>query len=238
MKKLLLVAMAATLINHNSIGQVFDDFEDGVFNSGLWNTYLPNYGTAGFSESGGKLHFVNGALVSPKQSVANATIEGRFRISGWNYDRFAVLFRSDGSIDSHWQSPWGGIGVRFTLSDNPDYGPTQTIQIRNFKYDYDESLAVLASSGFSLSANTYYDFKIVDDGFNISVYMNGATTPTLSVSTLLDYGDTIQFGNRSQMHGWPPPYNMDLDYISIVPEPSVFAIICAGGFALAGRRKR
>jgi hypothetical protein len=176
--------------------------------------------------------------MTANQTFSEPTIEGSFNLYGWEYDRFSVLFRSDGSIDNHWQSPWGGIGVRFTMSSNPDYGPTQSIQIRDFKFDYDESLAVLASSDFLIEANTDYDFKIVDDGYNISVYMNNSVAPVLAVGTSVDYGDTVQFSNRSQMHSGPPPYNMELDYITIVPEPSGLAVLGIGLLSLWSLRRR
>jgi len=222
--KLALCLALVSVWTANTNAQLFDDFNDGTLNPSLWNTFNPSFGNSSLSESGGNLRFVNGAAIITTAQFANPTISGRFRISGWEYDRFKVLLRSDGTtIDTHWQSRIGGLGIQFTSGSNPDYGSAQTLQLWNFRTG-----TLLTTAAPTINMNTWYDFTIADSGSLISVFLNNSATPALSYATTTSYGNYVEFGNREQAAGsWPPPYYLDLDYLVIVPEPNALALIVA-----------
>lgn len=209
----------------NSNAQLFDDFNDGTLNTSLWSTFSTSFGNSSLSESGGNLRFGNGSAIITTSQFVNPTISGRFRISGWEYDRFKVLIRSDGTmIDTHWQSRIGGLGIQFTSGSNPDYGSSQTLQLWNFRTG-----TLLTSAAPTISMNTWYDFTIADSGSQISVFLNNSATPTLTYVTTTSYGNYVEFGNREQAAGsWPPPYYLDLDFVSVVPEPNTLTLFSAG----------
>jgi hypothetical protein len=233
MKKLLslsLCCLAAVNIN----AQLFDDFNDGVIDAGQWSTFYPSFGNSSLLESSGDLRFHNGAWITSVWQFQNPTITGRFSINGWAYDRFKVILRSDGvTIDNHWQTRIGGLGIQFTSGANPDYGVSQTLQLWNF-----QTGTLLATAAPTINMGTAYDFSITDSGSAISVYLNNSPVPVLTYATSLSYGNYVEFGNREQAAGsGPPPYYVNLDYVSIVPEPSSLAILACFG-ALAALRRR
>jgi hypothetical protein len=220
----------------NSFAQsLFDSFDGSSISAANWNTFYPSFNNSSIAVSNGSVTFQNGSFLTTKEQFIKPTIVGKFSITGWEYDRFKVIFRSDGTtIDSHWQVPRSGVGVAFTASSNPDWGSGQTVQIWDFSTD-----TKLTAVGPTLNRNTFYDFKIVDDGNLISVFLDNLSTPILSYSTAVSLGNFVQIGNREQAAGsWPPPYYLQMDYISIIPEPSSLSLLLAGGAALMVKRRR
>ena len=214
-----------------------DNFNGTTINTSVWNTFNPSFGNGGLSQSSGVLTFRNGSYVTTVNEFNMPIISGRFSFSGWEYDRFNILLRSDGvSIDSGWQVPIGGLRVQFTPSSNPDYGASQTLHF----YDLPNGYNQLGSAAPYIAMNTYYDFKIVDTGNLISVFWDNNTTPIFSYATSVSYGNIIQIGNREQAAGsGPPPYFANLDWISIIPEPSSLSLLALGGVLVAlGRPKK
>ncbi|NDC24585.1 MAG: PEP-CTERM sorting domain-containing protein [Proteobacteria bacterium] len=175
----------------------------------------------------------NGAFITTVSNFSNPTINGRFSFSGWEYDRFQILFRSDGTrIDS--QIPNNGIGVQITPSSNPDFGSSKTVQFFDFN-----TFTALAIAAPQINLNTFYDFKIIDDGNNIKVYITDMSSPLFTYSTFKTYGNKVQFGNREQAAGsWPPPYYLNIDSLSIIPEPSALSLLAVGLGVVLRRRRR
>jgi hypothetical protein len=218
-----------------SQAQLSDDFNDGVINPSLWTTFLTGFGNSSIAESSGNVRFVNGSWLTTIAQFQNASVSGRFQLSGWEYDRFKVLIRSDGTtIDNNWQTRIGGVGIQFTAGTNPDYGPSQTLQLWNFKTG-----TLLASASPAIGMNTYYDFLITDDGNQISVFLSNNPNAILTYSTSASYGNYIEFGNREQAAGSGlTPYYLDLDFVSIVPEPSALALLAIGSIVVLIHRQR
>jgi len=214
---------------------LLDQFDGPLINSSDWNISFTSYGNSAVEQNAGLLTIKNGAFLTAKNPFGNPTISGKFSFTGWEYDRFQVIFRSDG-IQNDSQFPLNGVGVQFTPSSNPDFGSSKTVQFFNYN-----NFTTLASASPTISMNTFYEFKITDNGSNISVFLENMVVPLFSYSTSSTYGDMVQIRNREQAAGsWPPPYFLNLDYVSIqgVPEPSSLSLIIAGGAVLvAGRRK-
>ncbi|MBI3850955.1 MAG: hypothetical protein HY298_11865 [Verrucomicrobia bacterium] len=184
-----------------------DDFNGASINPALWSTFVTSFGNSSISESSGNVRFVNGSWLTTVAQFPNASVSGRFRISGWEYDRFKVLVRSDGTrVDTNSQVRIGGIGIQFTSGSNPDYGASQTLQLWNF-----QTGTFLAAAAPTIDMNTYYDFLITDSGSMISVFLSNSPIAILSFSSTTTYGNYIEFGNREQAAGsGPPPYYLDL----------------------------
>jgi hypothetical protein len=231
-RKVALSLTLACVCSTNTYAQSLnDDFNDGVINTSLWSTFFTSFGNSSLSESSGNMTFGNGAWLTTVAQYPNATISGSFSITGWEYDRFKVVLRSDGTtIDDHWQTRIGGLGIQFTSGANPDYGPSQTLQLWDF-----QTGTLLASAAPTINMNTSYDFLIADSGSAISVFLGNSPTPVLSYLTSLSYGNYVEIGNREQGAGsGPPPYYVNLDYVSItaVPEPSALSLVGVGMLAV------
>lgn len=237
MTRCCLVLVACLCLAQAVWGQALvDDFNGNTINTSVWNIFNPGFGNGSLSESSGVLTFKNGSYITTANEFNMPVISGKFSFSGWEYDRFNILLRSDGvTIDSGWQDPIGGLMVQFTPSSNPDFGATQTLHF----YDLPSGYNQLGTAAPFIAMNTYYDFKIVDTGNLISVFWDNNTTPIFSYSTSVSYGNFIQIGNREQAAGsWPPPYYANLDWISIIPEVSSLSLFALGGVLAVISRKR
>ena len=236
-RKSALLICGLFVISQTQSQTLIEDFNGASLNTSKWSSFYPNFGNSDLVQSGGVMTFKNGAFLNSVDQFNNPTITGKFSFTGWSYDRLKIIFRSNGSsIDSNWQTPIGGIGIQFTPSSNPDYGASKTIQFWDFN-----SATQLAYTGFTINMNTQYDFKIVDSGNLVSVYLNNSVTPTLTYSSTLSFGNYVQIGNREQAAGFgPPPYYVQLDSVSIssVPEPSALSLLAIGLGGLAMLRRR
>jgi len=237
MNRCYLVLVACLGLAQVGWGQsLIDNFNGSTINTSVWNTFNPSFGNGGLSESSGVLTFRNGSYITTVNEFNMPTISGRFSFSGWEYDRLKIILRSDGTMDSYWQEPVGGLRVEFTPSSNPDYGASSTLHF--YDLPNGNGYNMIGSAAPDIAMNTYYDFKIVDSGNLISVFWDNNPTPIFSYATSVSYGNFIQIGNRAQSAGWPPPYFANLDYISIIPEPSSLSLLALGGVVVALRRKR
>jgi len=239
MTRCYLVLVACLCLNDCGWSQALvDEFNDGSINASVWKTFYPSFGNSALTAGGGVMTFQNGAFLTTVNQFNNPTVSGRFSFAGWAYDRLKVIIRSNGSsIDSNWQTPISGIGIQFTPSSNPDYGSSKTIQFWDFT-----TATQLASAAVTINMNTFYDFRIVDNGNLISVFLNNSVTPDFTYATNLNYGSYVQIGNREQAAGFgPPPYYVQLDTISVsasVPEPSSLSLLLLGGAVITAARRR
>jgi hypothetical protein len=226
----IILSFATTVGNAQTL---IDNFDGSLINISNWTPSYRSYGNSAITLSSGIAKFKNGAFITTVSNFSNPTITGRFSFSGWEYDRFQVLFRCDGTrIDS--QIPNNGIGIQITPSSNPDFGSSKTVQFFDFN-----TFTALAVAAPQINLNTFYDFKINDDGNNIKVYITDMTNPLFTYSTFKTYGNKVQFGNREQAAGSsPPPYYLNIDSLSIVPEPSALSLLSVGLGGLAMMRRR
>jgi hypothetical protein len=98
-----------------------------------------------------------------------------------------------------------------------------------------------AIANFTFLNDTYYDFKILDDGNSLTLYLVDLNNPILSVVTSERTGYQIGIENRGYVPWWPTYDNeAQLDYISVstVPEPSCFALCGLAGSLFIFRSRK
>lgn len=143
-----------------------------------------------------------------------------------NHEYLSIMFRFSGAYDDpNYGAATDGIGVligpalsgvKFSVGDiNGGYQPLTV--------------------GFSYSLNTPYNFKITDDGSNVTFYMNDMTTPLFTTTSAISSGNLVGFYSRE---------NIGLSEISAiqitaVPEPATWGVIVGlGAFGLVILRRR
>lgn len=214
MKNKLCTLLALAIVSAQASAQLYDDFNDGTINTSIWNTSLPS-GYSQVFESGGRAVMIGrGGLNTVQGFSSNLEITGRFKFTGQE-DHFGITIRSDLVFANSFMEKYG---LRISFQDN-----SQSLRIT--EYNTDNSITELAFLSYSLAVNTDYDFKITDDGNLIQLYMMGAATPTIQASSAFSAGEKISIYNREFSIS-----RTELDFISIVPEPSSFALL--GGFGL------
>src|SRR5438477_10361291 len=178
-----------TTLGLTAHGQLLhDDFNGTSIDTGLWQTSEPFPGSS-ITESGGDAIFVNkGRLITVGNYPAPITITGAFSITGASSDELKLVIRADGTfINDQFGESANGFIVRFRSSS---FFASDEVSI--------QEIGGTAFSGWTgtLNLNTEYQFKVVDDGSNISVFFNNASTPTVSLSSTDSSGSKLVLYNR------------------------------------------
>ena len=119
--------------------------------------------------------------------------------------------------------------IQITSSSNWDSDATRNVRI------IDVVNGNQVQGGLVLSMNTFYDFRIVDSGASVSAFIGNLSQPLLTLNTSATYGDKISFYNREEIGSIN--HVTQVDYISIVPEPTSAAILGVAGLLAVSLRK-
>jgi hypothetical protein len=196
-----------------------DDFN--TLNTSVWQVLAPQSDSRMSASDGKAVFFQRGVLIT-KQDLPNAIeVRGRFGFFGGTYDQLSIALRSDGTMIPPYYPFQSGVGVQFSRRGGDD--GDQTGQ---------RNVALLLGTGrpsvitnFTFAQNTYYDFRVVDDGERLTLYLNNLTTPIASGQVTERGGNKIGMQNRGFVPWWPLFDNqVRLESISITTAPgAVFA---------------
>ncbi len=214
-----------------------DNFNDGSINGSLWTSTLPYFDST-VTQSGGALTSTNrGILISTGQFTGALEINTRVSLSGFG-SALDLMWKSDGQGLTNMGTTAAGFFVSFLGG-----GGTGSLAtgIKNVTANVNGQNWI----SMAVPLDTWVDVRVVDTGSSISVYLNGAVTPTASVgytaadTTAIGSNGYLQFYSRENFGG---PYSASMDYITVtaIPEPSTYAAIfgaCALGL-VAYRRHR
>ena len=154
-------AMAQTILS--------DNFNGSTINSSLWQTSTP-FSDSSITEGGGNAIFQNrGRLLSTALLPTYIDVTGSFQFTGNIHDNFEIETRTDGTSSN----PYGYFdrGISFGFVIQGDLGNTaNNIFIDRFNYPTASDID-LARGTYALSLNTFYNFRITDDGNNLALYI-------------------------------------------------------------------
>lgn len=213
-----------------------DSFSGSSLNASNWTARTP-FSDSSVTVSGGVVSLANGAgFISNATYTTPIRIDFSFAFTGGNYDSFRVYDRAD-QFNGNGYGLTHGVGVSFRVQEDTG-NLSGNIAL--------EAYGVTLSTGtMSLTANTYYTFSLVDDGTNLSFYVNGSATPFLTGSSTDHFGNKVGTfnregaGNGSSISAGSVS---SLDYLTVtaVPEPAAWGAVaglCAVGVALRARKK-
>jgi hypothetical protein len=229
---------AIALISHTAAALLRDDFNGSSIDTGLWQTSTP-FSDSSVTESGGNAVFANrGRLLSRASFPTSIEVTGRFTMTGNIHDDFKLFTRTDGASTNQFGEL--DLGIRFEFSIQEDGGST-TNNIKIGRNDYPGSSPNLTTGTFALALNTPYDFRITDDGTNLALYINNLTTPFLTASDSTVIGHHLGIYNREGSGGGSSISDGSVtrvDFVEVVPEPSVVVFAALSTLAFALRRNR
>ena len=88
---------------------------------------------------------------------------------------------------------------------------------------------------FTFSSDVFYDFRIIDTGAQITLYLSDLNNPFLSVATSERTGNLMGLENRGYVPWFPTTGNeVRLDYIKVQGVPDTGSTIALLGAALLG----
>ena len=208
---------------------IFDDFSGNSINSSLWTTMTTGTDSS-ISTSSGNGVFRNRGRLTTIQTFQSSEISGRLKFTDSPSDSFKTILRTDGTFqNTQHQETANGIMVEITSSLNWDSDASRNVRI------IDIVNGNQVQGGLVLNMNAFYDFRIVDTGSSVSAYVGNLGQPLLTLLTAESYGERISFYNREEIGSIN--HVTQVDYISIVPEPSAIALSGISGLIIVGRRK-
>ena len=227
----------ASLTSSASAQLISDNFNDGTIDTGIWQTVTP-FGDSSIAESGGDAVFTNkGWLLSAASLPTSLDITGRFKFTGSVHDQFKVATRASGTFA---QNPFGevdlGIGFEFWMMTD---GGSPINNIKIVRNSNPNPTPILAQGTFTVTPNTYYDFRLTDDGTNIALYISDLATPFLTATDSSVLGSKLAIYNREGIGGGSSISAGSvarLDFVQVVPEPSS-ALLLLSGVAFCLRRR-
>jgi len=194
------------------------------------------------TEGGGYVALENAGRITTQISMPTSyEIYGSFLMANNPFSNFKVVLRTDGVTVQN-QSVYG-IEVQLNIQDDPAGGGSTTDNLKIYAQSPGEGVSIgVGSPTANLTLNTWHTFLITDNGYNINLFFDGATTPNLSAQSTYSAGNLVSFFNRQGgAAGSSISANgiTELNEIQITetPEPSSLAMIAVGIFSLIGMRK-
>ena len=202
--KCTLLFVVVTTLRLTATAQLLhDDFNGTSINTNLWQTSGP-FSSSSITESGGNAIFDNsGRLITLANHPGPNSISGAFTITGANSDEFKIVIRTDGTfVNDQFGESANGFIVRFRSSS---FFASDEVSI--------QAIGGTAFSGWTgtLNLNTKYQFKIVDDGNHISVFLGDMRAPKAVLTSSDSFGNKFVFYNREQIDSIM--HETKLDYV-------------------------
>ena len=215
-----------------------DDFGGSSVDPQKW---LASTATPGSSVTvaDGCLNLLNRGVIASIQDFSSPIqIEGRFQFMNNPTSNFYIWLRSAG-----FGQP--GIGIKFEIQAEPWNPELRQISIGDYTGSPEtwlENVLIYNHTNKIISLDTWYNFRVIDTGSEITLFFNDATSPTLSLSTSGSAGSKVAFFNREGSANGSSISEGGLtrfDSITIsVPEPSALSLLAVGlGVVLRQRRR-
>ena len=232
MKRSLALLVLALATNAWSQVLLTDSFDGSLIDASKWQALAPLSDSSITVSNGNAVFFQRGILITQQNLPSSYIIEGRFTFSGGPNDMFHINLRTDGALMQDWWNFPNDVYVGFnrTLGD-PGVAGVNNVRLQA----YGETL-----KSFTFVNDVYYEFKIIDTGSSITLFLDDLSVPFLTTDTTMGSGNKIGIQNRGYVP-WFPTYDnqVKLDYLTIsVPEPSSLSLLIAGGAVLMARRRR
>lgn len=192
---ILLLACSSQVYGQSTL--ISDDF-NGSLNTSTWQVLAPLSDSQMTSSGGTAVFLQRGVLVTKADLPAGIEIRGRFAFVGGTYDQFQISLRSDGVLVPPYYPFQNNVYVGLNMRGGDD--GNQSGQ-RNIYLAVGSSPVVITN--FAFVKDVYYDFRIVDDGSRISLYLANATTPIASAVTSDRSGYKIGLENRGYVPFFP-----------------------------------
>lgn len=206
----------ALLPTANATVILSDHFNGNAVNTSIWTPSAP-LSDSQMSVSGGTANFFQRGILVTNNPLPNAIdITGRFAFTGGSYDQFQINLRSDGVLLSPHYNFQNNIYVGFNRRGGDDGNKTG---LNNLTLAAGINTPGVLGN-FTFQDNVFYDFRILDTGTNISVFIGDLNSPLLSVNTTERTGNFLGIENRGYVP-WFPTYDnaVKLDFIQINSVP-------------------
>jgi hypothetical protein len=210
-----------------------DDFSGTSVNSAIWQTTAP-YSDSSVTEGGGLLTLNNGGgVLSGSRLTGPIDLTASFQFSGSAHDSFRLWIRAS-SLTLNDYIALDGIRVSFRHQEDTG-NLLNNVEIEN------SGVQTLAIGTYPISMNTFYTFRLTDDGTTTTLYINDLQNPFLTASHPNLTGGHVFMDNRqgaASGSSISAGSQTQVDYIQIIPEPCGTWLLSLGGLVLIAVRAK
>ncbi len=225
-----LVLLATTGFMQISVfGQTYlnDDFNGTAINTNVWTTIVPFCDSEMYESNGVAVFVNNGSLLTKMALPTQYEVDGQFQLAGSPYDFFTLVLRTDSTLTSCEQFQ----GISFTACYTHDW---ETPGFQNVEIS-DNIAGITLATNFPFAMDTFYSFKILDNGTNVTIYFGNTNTPFLTLNTTNRNGFQLGIQNRDGACGnstcQPSTISagsvVELNYLTVSALPAVPALPAA-----------
>ena len=163
---------------------------DWPLNSTVWNTSTPFSDSQMVFNNDGSVVFLNrGILISKSAFPVSYELDGSFQFFGNVNDQFHIYLRSDGVLGSPSKNFLHCIDVSF------GGGEVSLNTPNNIKIT--DSIGIpFVQTTFNFFPNISYNFRLIDNGDSITLYLNNPLVPFLILKTSKSYGNLTGIANN------------------------------------------
>ncbi len=231
-------ALVASLPKANAAVILSDNFNGQSVNISIWTPSAP-LSDSQIGVSGGTANFFQRGILVTNNSLPNAIdITGRFAFTGGSYDQFQINLRTNGVLLSPYYNFQNNIYVGFNRRGGDDGNQTG---LNNLTLAAGVNTPGVLGN-FTFLDNVFYDFRVLDTGTSISVFIGDLNNPLLSVNTTERTGNLLGIENRGFVPFFPTYDNaVKLDFIQISTVPdfgSTIGLLTLALLAITALRKR
>ena len=214
--------LSAFLLSSSLAFGLYDDFAGPQLDSAKWIANTPYSDSVSTLENGYLKLRNGGGIITANNQGTYINMTGQFTYTGSSYDQFGIMLRADNSLRFGSYGTFNhGIYIGFNLRSGDQGGFDSNIKIQ------DLITQTISVGSFTLDVGSTFNFKVLDTGSQVSVFINDFTNPVVSATTSSREGELIAFQNREGAGNGSyisAGSETHLDNISIVPEPSSSAM--------------
>jgi hypothetical protein len=194
---LIVVLTVSVGYSTSAAGQVLlsDDFSGTPLNTSNWIARTPVPGASVAVDDG--LILTDGGDVLTQAGFPEAIqIDMSFRFTGTQYDSFALVTRTDGTLVPDTVQFVSGIVVRFRMMSDPSDPAGRMDNLDLYVEDYPNDPIQLGIGTFAMTQDQMYNIELLETASTVSLFINDFSTPFLSGATTGSFGDFIGLNNR------------------------------------------
>lgn len=211
-----LLCWTALLQNTRAAVVLSDSFDGASLDTNAWVVAEPFFDSDMYASNGVAV-FLNSGRLLTQANVPNAIqIEGRFKFMGSDNDAFRIYVRTDGDANDPYGRFVNGVEVIFSFRE----GDNGTIGSNNVLMGIPLVTELGTRTNFLFQTNVFYDFRITDDGTNLSLFLGNLTTPLLERSTTTRAGNRVGIHNHTGLGTIADGSLVHLDYITVTEIPA------------------
>jgi hypothetical protein len=172
-----------------------DNFPGTSLNTSNWIARTPVPG-ASVTVDNGLILADGGDAVTQSGFPETIRIAMSFEFTGTQYDSFALVTRTDGTLVPGSVQFASGIVARFRMMSDPTDPTGRTDNVDLYVEDSPNSPVQLGIGTFAMTQDQTYNIELLENDSTISLFINDLSTPFLTGETTSSYGDLIGLNNR------------------------------------------